>query len=298
MRFLITGGLGFVFSHVAEYFAEKHHVTVLDNVSDGSHPELIEEWDDIDVYQTNVKEIEWITGDYDVIIHAAAESNVDKSIGHQLTFANNNVIGTVHLLEWLRKKKQNHQRCPTLIYINTDEVYGSTEHWCEPHQATNPSNPYSASKAAAASFCWAYHKTYGLPVQEVRLCNIIGRRQAQTKLLPRIIERITNKQKMPVYDNGDFTREYMDVRDVAPLIEKVIYNGEQRIFNLTFNQEISILRMIAYVEGIIGRKAKIVQSTRAGHDAHYRMVPDEIILNEPMSIHKVTSTIRWMLDDA
>ena len=297
MKILITGGLGFIFSHVAEYFSKKHHVTVLDNISDGSHPNLIDEWDDIDVYKKDISDIEWINGEYDIIIHAAAESNVDKSLNHQISFTNNNVLGTVHVLEWLKKKKLYGNKCPTLIYINTDEVYGSTEHWCEPHQATKPSNPYAASKAAAGSFCWAYHKTYGIPLQEVRLCNVIGRRQATTKLLPRIIDRIRNKQKMPVYDNGEFTREYMDVRDVAPILDQVIQCGEQRIFNLTFNQEISITKMIRYVENIMGRKIKIVKSTRVGHDAHYRMVPDELILNQPINWHKITSTIRWMLDE-
>ena len=89
MKILITGGLGFIFSHVAEYFSKKHHVTVLDNISDGSHPNLIDEWDDIDVYKKDISDIEWINGEYDIIIHAAAESNVDKSLNHQISFTNN-----------------------------------------------------------------------------------------------------------------------------------------------------------------------------------------------------------------
>lgn len=302
-RILITGGLGFIFSHVAEYFAANgNFVMVLDNLSDGSHTELLEKWEDnnnigiatLDVNDLPPK-IHWANEqNFDYIIHAAAESNVDKSIDNQLAFLHSNVNGTVATLEYA-KTQPNLKK---FLYVGTDEQYGSTTTWRTPQDPLNPGNPYSASKASGSHFCWAYKNTYGLPVQEIRMCNIVGRRQATTKILPRLIQQIQQDEPMPIYDGGQQTREYMDVRDVAPLIERVLGDGREMIFNLTFNQELSIIEVVQEVERILGKETQKIPASRPGHDRHYRMAPSDIMFNEvghKLSHIKLKDTIMWML---
>jgi len=300
-RILITGGLGFIFSHVAEYFAAKNNsVVVLDNLSDGSHPELLEKWKDIKDIKSVIADVVDIgdhepeLGQFDYIVHAAAESNVDKSIENQRAFLHSNINGTFAVLEFARRQ----ENLKKVLYTNTDEVYGSTTTWCTTNDALNPCNPYSAAKAAAGHLCWAYYNTYQLPVQETRMCNIIGCRQANTKILPRVIERIQKGESMPIYDGGEQTREYMDVRDVAPLVERVLEDGRETIFNLTFNQEYSILELVKEVEKTLGKKVKKIPASRPGHDKHYRMSPSDVMFNEvghKLPHISLKNTILWML---
>jgi dTDP-glucose 4,6-dehydratase len=289
---------------VAEYFATKdNHVIVLDNLSDGSHPELLEKWannKNLDVARLDTNDLpvaDWQNEqNFNYIIHAAAESNVDKSIDNQYAFLHSNINGTVAVLDYARTQPN----LKKFLYVNTDEVYGSTTTWRTPKDAPNPGNPYSASKAAAGHFCWAYQNTYGLPIQEIRMCNIIGQRQATTKILPRVIHRIKYNEPMPIYDGGEQTREYMDVRNVAPLVEKVLEDGRETIFNLTFNQEISILELVKEVEQALGKQADKRPATRPGHDKHYRMTPSDVMFNEvghKLPYIKLKDTIMWMLEN-
>jgi len=313
MRILISGGLGFIFSHVTEYFANNgHDVTVIDNLSDGSHKELLPEWGKQANITVSTQDVNILNDpgfraatsidpppQWDVIIHAAAESNVDKSINDQSIFLHSNIYGTYSILEYVRQTQSNAQ----FIYVNSDEVYGSSTQFCAPSMSpVNPSNPYSASKAAAGHFCWAYHKTYGIRMKEVRMCNIIGRRQATTKLLPRVIDCLQHDKEIPVYDGGTNTREYMDVRDVSPLLELVVNSEQQTIFNLTYNQELSIMEVIEKAASILGKTPKLTTASRLGHDKCYRMTPHRIMLDLgarkrwKLPFHKIDDTIRWMVD--
>jgi len=315
-KILITGGLGFIFSHVTEYFAAQgHKVTVIDNISAGSHPELEIEWKNSDITliksDINQFELQWLAHGNpnldchhsateadnpdgpDIIIHAAAESDVDKSIHDPQAFLHSNVQGTLAMLEFARRWK-----CKQFLYINTDEVYGPRNEYCTSDSVLNPANPYSAAKAAAGHMCWAWANTYGLNMQEVRMCNVIGQRQATTKLLPRLIYRIQNNETMPIYDGGTNTREYMDVRDVAPLLELVLEHGGNSIFNLTHNQELSILGVLEAVERALGKKATVIPSSRPGHDTRYRMAPHGIMFNEVghhRKCYDIHDTISWMI---
>ena len=299
-KILITGGLGFIFSHVTEYLASKaQDVTVVDKCGDGS-------WFDLKPHLNNMG-VRVLKGDisagsldqlekenFDIIIHAAAETNVDKSIEDFRPFILSNIAGTLATLQYARQMTPH----PKFLYVNTDEVYGPTEKWCTPEDAQNPTNPYSASKASAGHLCWAWHTTYGMPMQEIRMCNIIGKRQATTKILPRVIDRIKKDEEIPIYDGGKFTREYMDVRDVAPNIERILEDGGLEIFNLTYNQELSVIEVVESVEKMMDKKAKIKHTTRPGHDKRYRITPHKIMLNEigqKHKFHKIEDTIEWML---
>lgn len=299
-KILITGGLGFIFSHVTEYFMQNNSVTIIDNLSDGSRPELLPIFkkNNVDVVKKDITDIDQISKmkkmQFDIIIHAAAESNVDKSIEHQKAFISSNITGTYAMLEYAKQQ----QKLENFIYVNTDEVYGSSENWKTEKDILNPSNPYSATKAGAGHLCWAYHNTYGLPIKEIRMCNIIGQRQATTKLLPRLIDRIKNNEPMPLYDGGEQTREYMDVRDVSPLIKKVIEHPDRKIFNLTFNQELSIKQVVQQVEAILNKKANLIDKIRLGHDKRYRMTPNTIMFNDvshKLYFIKINETIKWVL---
>lgn len=297
-KILITGGLGFIFSHVVEYFASKgNYVSVVDNISDGSHPVLLKKWDDnIEICIRDINHIESLgERDFDFIIHAAAESNVDKSIEKSKAFILSNINGTFSMLEYAKCF------CPNLkgfLYVGTDEVYGSNKIWVDSNFRLNPTNPYSASKAAAGHLCWSYFYTHNLPVQEIRMCNIIGKRQATTKLLPRVINCLENDKEIPVYDGGSFTREYMDVRNVSPLIEDVLSSGKNEIFNLTYNQELSINQVIETAAKILGKKPKTIPSSRKGHDKHYRMLPHLIMKKGDEWAHDhyiFEETVKWMI---
>jgi dTDP-glucose 4,6-dehydratase len=296
-RILITGALGFIFSHVSEYLSTTYDVTIIDNCSDGSNPELLDtpEWKNINFLQYNINKIDSLDSeirlDFDYIIHAAAESNVDKSIVGNDIFIDTNIIGTKEMLDFARKCK-NLKR---FIYVSTDEVYGSSEEHLTPLEAIMPANPYSASKAAGGHLTWAYNNTYELPVHEIRMCNIIGRRQANTKLIPKTIENINTEQEIPIYDGGLFTREYMDVRQVGPILKRILeFYEDPGIFNLTYNQELSIYEVIGKISTIMGKRYSTTSSNRKGHDKHYRMVPHPIMDNFEMI--PFDETVKWMLE--
>ena len=133
------------------------------------------------------------------------------------------------------------------------------------------------------------------------MCNIIGKRQATTKLLPRVIERIQKGQAIPLYDGGDQTREYMDVRDVPKLIEHVIDDGREEIINLTFNREHSTMQVIDTVADILGKEPKLEPSSRPGHDNRYRMMPSPLLFNEvghaKFKGYSLGQTIQWMIEE-
>lgn len=277
MKILITGGLGFIFSHVAEFLNKEHDITVVDDLLDGSNESLIPEFESqgIRVIKANCKKLDvdlHLNGedDFDVIIHAAAESNVDKSVSNVAPFVDN-ITGTINMLDIARHQK-NLKR---FIYVNTDEVHGSTEKY-QDGSIIDPQNPYSASKAASGHFVWAYANTYGVLATEVRMCNVIGERQADTKLIPRAIKLISEGQPVPIYGDGLATREYIDIKDVANFFRTVIQSIDQDKYNtklelITWNQELSILEVLVKISQVLQKPFKTEPANRPGHDLHYRM---------------------------
>jgi len=224
MKILITGGLGFIFSHVTEKLNDDgHDITVIDGLLDGSNHQLIPEFKKkgikvikktIDLFFNSADT------DYDIIIHAAAESNVDKSIKNTFPFVEN-IHSTIAILGLARLQKD----LKAFYMISTDEVHGSTVKYAD-GSVTNPQNPYSASKMSCENFALAYKNTYNLPVQIIRMCNVIGKRQDDTKLIPRAIKLIRNNEPVPIYDDGTATREYIDVRNVCDFFSNLITNLE------------------------------------------------------------------------
>lgn len=205
---LITGGLGFIFRYVVRWFLMRgHEVHILDYCGDGSLDIEDKTTQGAQLHLGDVAEINnFRLPQFDYIIHAAAESNVDKSIENRRAFINSNIISTFHLLEWTIK---NQKQLKQFLYVSTDEVYGSLPKGVAAHSgfAIRPSSPYAASKAAGGCLANSYRVTFGLPVKEIRMCNVIGRGQAKTKLVPKVIDCIRNNQPVPIYGDGTATRE-------------------------------------------------------------------------------------------
>jgi len=302
MKILLTGGCGFIFSHVAEHLSSKHEIHIVDGLLDGSNKYLIKEFEEKGI-KVIIKKCEYlkkedIHNDYDCIIHGAAESNVDKSIDNPSSVVVNNIKATENMLNLALLQKN----LKAFIYIGTDEIHGDTDEVVDgsKHQ---PRNPYAVSKSAGSELTHAYHVTYDLPTIELRFCNVIGKRQDKTKLIPKIIHCLDNNEKFPIYDSGMAKREYIDVRDICTIIDKIldkhgyfnfnIHCIKERLLLITTGKSYSILEVINKVETIYGKHLKIKNGTRKGHDMNYKMKPACFL--KGMCYNSIESTIKWIL---
>lgn len=188
-------------------------------------------------------------GEIDYVLHLGASSHVDRSIRDPISFLEDNVKGTVNLLEWARQ-----QDLKKFLYFSTDEVYGPAPEGVsyKEEDRARPNNPYAASKAASESFCFAYHNTYGTPILITRAMNIIGKRQHPEKFLPLVINKIINREKLLIHSSpieGPGKRHYIHTKDVSDacigLLQKgsvnEVYNivGEREVDNLEFAKEVA-----------------------------------------------------------
>ena len=269
---LITGGLGFIFSHVTQYFVQKGwSVTVVDNCSTGAHMEisdgtfkLIKE----DLSNTGAWEI-LAEEQPDYIVHAAAITDVDYSIKHPEATFRNNVMCNLNAFEAMR-------RIPNLkkfLYVNTDEVYGECLYRKKEDEILFPRNPYSISKATGALMRYGYDNTYpeiNLKTTEIRMCNIFGPRQDDTKIFPQIIKSLKQDYSIPLQNGGEGYREYLYVMNVPPLIDMILKTGG-KTYNVTNNDGFTVLELFDIAERISKRNIKFVLSDRPGHDRWYRM---------------------------
>ncbi len=272
MKILISGGLGFIFSYATEYFVKQgYEVVVMDNCSVGSHLEiadgsfklLIKDVADDDAFEFILRE------NPDYIVHAAAITDVDFSIKNPRQTFQNNVLSTLNVFK-VAKQMPNLKK---LLYVNTDEVYGECKTEKTEEEILFPRNPYSASKATGSFIRYSYDNTYeGLKdrTAEIRMCNIFGQRQAQTKIMPQIIASLKNGYSIPLQNGGVGYREYLYVENIPPIIEMVLKEGN-RVYNITNNDGFTVNDLIKRVEGISGKKVVTHSAKRPGHDKFYRM---------------------------
>lgn len=276
MKVLITGGLGFIFSHVTQYMVKKgYEVIVIDNESVGSHPEIID--GSFKCYKTHcaiARDI-IIKENPDYIIHAAAYSDVDFSIKQPDLVMDSNNSSTITVFEAARL-------CPNLkklVYVSTDEVYGECEVRKTEEDIIFPKNPYSCSKAFGSLVRITYDNTYPElkdKTAETRFCNVYGERQDNRKILPAIKESIEDGRVLPVHNGGLGSREYIYVQNIPEAVELVMLKGD-RTYNVTLNDSFTVTELIKKVEDITGKKVVTTPSERKGMDMKYQMDNSRIL---------------------
>jgi len=291
----ITGGCGFIGSHVVRHFVKKYpqyRIINVDKLTYAANPEYLKDIENDPNYvfiQADVcdhAKMEEIFRKYqiDAVIHLAAESHVDRSITDPFAFARSNVMGTLTLLQTAKTcwKKENYHK--HLFYqISTDEVYGSLHSGDDPFRETtpyDPRSPYSASKASADHFVRAFYHTYGLPVKISNCSNNYGPCQYPEKLIPVIINNIVNRKPLPVYGKGENVRDWLYVEDHARAIDLVFHKGR---VGETYNiggenewQNIELVRLLIEItDRQLGRPAGdslpliTFVTDRPGHDLRY-----------------------------
>lgn len=288
---LITGGAGFIGSHVVKYFVEKYpnyNIIVMDSLTYASDIHYLQ-----DVFKQpnfkfvkgdirNIQDVKDVFFYYDInnVIHLAAESHVDKSIDNPSIFLETNINGTVNLLnESLINLTKNNG---IFYHISTDEVYGSLGNvgFFREDTCYSPKSPYSASKAASDHFVRAYYNTYGLPILISNCSNNYGPHQNMEKMIPTIISSALTKKQIPVYGNGENIRDWLWVGDHVEAIDRIFHFGKiGETYNLGGSNEIHNIDLIHKIldimeeQNLIDKKEcqKLITfvEDRKGHDFRY-----------------------------
>ena len=270
-KVLITGGLGFIFSHVTEYFIRQgYEVTVIDNCSAGSHPEIVNNSFKF-LREDFAQPSGWklvLDEKPDWLIAAAGITDVDHSITHPEEVLFNNFMCNLNAFEAARQ----HRGLEKFLYVSTDEVYGECEYPKKETDIIFPRNPYSCSKALGSLTRYAYANTYGLveKTAEIRMCNIFGPRQDTRKIFPQIIKSIREGYSIPLQNGGEGYREYLYVKNIPSMVELVMQKG-WRTYNITWNNGFTVMDLIKRVEELTGKKVLYHKTEQQGHDCFYRM---------------------------
>lgn len=290
---LITGGAGFIGSHVVRLFVNKYPDYNIVNLDKLTYAGNLENLKDIEKKQNysfvkgDIVDEEFITQlftqhQFDGVIHLAAESHVDRSIANPLEFIKTNILGTVNLLNAARKIWQDGIEGKRFYHISTDEVYGSlgeTGFFTET-TAYDPRSPYSASKASSDHLVRAYFHTYKLPVVVSNCSNNYGSFQFPEKLIPLCIHNIKNNKPVPVYGKGENVRDWLFVEDHAAAIDLIYHSGNTgETYNIGGDNEwknIELVRLLCKImDGELQRPAGTSEQLityvkdRAGHDLRY-----------------------------
>lgn len=323
---LITGGAGFIGSHVTRLFVNKYPETKIINLDKLTYAGNLKNLIDIE----GKSNYTFIKGDitdskfifdlfekykFNGVIHLAAESHVDRSIANPMEFVKTNVIGTVNLLNAAKYIWQNDLNDKLFYHISTDEVYGSIEDGGFFIEETpySPRSPYSASKASSDHFVRSYYNTYCLPVIISNCSNNYGPNQFPEKLIPLSINNIKNNREIPVYGKGENIRDWLYVEDHARAIDIIFNNGKTgETYNIGGNNEWRnidlIYKLCEIMDNRLGRKSgtseKLITfvKDRAGHDLRYAIDSSKLqnSLNWKPSLQfeeGLAKTVDWYLQN-
>ena len=311
MKLLVTGGLGFIGSNFCRYILERYpdyELINVDKIGIGANPANLLDVENDHRYTfikgdiCNPQLINRLIHQVDAVVNIAAETHVDRSIADPNVFLLNNTVGTFTILEAIRR----HNHKARLLQVSTDEVYGEAlEGSFTENTPPKPSNPYSASKAAADMFALSYYKTYHLNVSITRCTNHFGPYQLPEKLIPKTIIRALRDLPIPIYGSGQNIRDWIYVQDHCEAIATVLEKGEAgEVYNVSAGNEIPNIEVAKRIVTLLHKPESLITfvEDRPGHDTRYSL--DSSKTRSTLGWHpkfsfesSLESTVRWYLEN-